>query len=199
MALSNLLRLKPQQSEDRVRIRLMMESGRLIDEEADVVQTQVIAQKARAAIRNRDAVPLYRQLGEDQEPSWSENLLVETGLSPPPLSDSRYVLQDSKNLFKGIRGGVVSLSGGWSLSNKHLAFLANVCGVIFILVAAWLATYNAEPPELPGGSGGAVERVDVETRPLDGPLDPGVLGPGLPAEPLEPAGGPTVVLPDPTA
>ena len=43
----------------RIRFRAMMESGQLVDELADIVQTQVIAHKARASIGNRDAVPLY--------------------------------------------------------------------------------------------------------------------------------------------
>ena len=41
---------------NRIRFRAMMESGQFVDEVADIVQTQVIAHKARASIRNRDAV-----------------------------------------------------------------------------------------------------------------------------------------------
>ena len=38
-----------------------------------------------------------------------ENLLVETGLAEPPGTDSRYVSEDSKNLWKGIKTGAVTL------------------------------------------------------------------------------------------
>ena len=88
---------------------MMMESGHLVDEVADVVQTQVIAHQARASIRNREEVPLYVQTEEDRPPVWMENLLVETGLAEPPGTDSRYVSEDSKNLWKGIKTGAVTL------------------------------------------------------------------------------------------
>ena len=87
----------------------MMESGHLVDEVADVVQTQVIAHQARASIRNREEVPLYVQTEEDRPPVWMENLLVETGLAEPPGTDSRYVSEDSKDLWKGIKTGAVTL------------------------------------------------------------------------------------------
>ena len=89
------IRLFATQKPNRIRFRAMMESGLLVDEEADIVQTQVIAHKARASIRNRNTVPLYYQTEEDRTPVWKENLLVETGLSPPPGMDSRYNLEDS--------------------------------------------------------------------------------------------------------
>ena len=62
---------------NQIRFRAMMESGQLVDEVADIVQTQVIAPKARASIRNRDAVPLYHHTEEGRPPVWKENLLVE--------------------------------------------------------------------------------------------------------------------------
>lgn len=52
---------------------MMMESGHLVDEVADVVQTQVIAHQARASIRNREEVPLYVQTEEDRPPVWMQN------------------------------------------------------------------------------------------------------------------------------
>ena len=127
---------------NQVRFRAMMESGILVDEMADVVQTQVIAQQARASVRNRDAVPLYHHLEEGRPPVWSENLLVETGISPPPGMDSRYILEDSLNLWKGIKTGSTTLESRFSLGNKHIAILANcIAGVVF-LACAWIASFN---------------------------------------------------------
>ena len=139
-----------------VRFRAMMESGVLVDEVAEVVQTQVIAQKARASVRNRDAVPLYNHFEEGRPPVWSENLLVETGISPPPGMDSRYILEDSLNLWKGIKTGSTKLGSTFQLGNKHIAILVNcIAGVVF-LACAWISSFNyaevdlveAEPPPI---------------------------------------------------
>ncbi len=129
---------------NRVRFRAMMESGLLIDEEADIVQTQVIAHKARASIRNRNTVPLYHQTEEGRSPVWKENLLVETGLSPLPGMDSRYNLQDSLNLFVGIRSGAVEVEGDSPLKSNGFAIIANVGAVIVFLACAWLAGLSSQ-------------------------------------------------------
>ena len=58
--------LNLQHKENRIRLVAMMESGQLVDEIAAIVQSQVMAQEARASIRNRDAVPLYHQTGRER-------------------------------------------------------------------------------------------------------------------------------------
>ena len=132
--------LKPQRKENRIRFLAMMESGQLVDEEAEIVQTQVIAHKARASIRNRDAVPLYHQTEEDRPPVWEQNLLIETGLSPPPGMDSRYVLEDAPSLFMGIRLGAVTMDDGLGkLKSNSVAITSVAASVVVFLGCAWLA------------------------------------------------------------
>ena len=132
----------------KVRFRAMMESGILVDEIADVVQTQVIAHKARASIRNRDPIPLYHLTEEDHQPIHRENLLVETGLSQPPWEDSRYVLEESRNLFTGIRTRSVRLDSMWSLTSKHMVIVAYIASFAFALVCAWLAGLSMSGDDL---------------------------------------------------
>ena len=127
---------------DKIRLRIMTESGRLVDEVADVVQTQVIANKARASIRNRDAVPLYHQTEEDRPPVWKENLLIETGLSPQPGMDSRYVLEDGPNLHRGIRSGAVEMGDSKRL---NIGMIAIAASVFVLVVCAWLTSMNLAP------------------------------------------------------
>ena len=72
----------PQGNANRIRFRAMMESGELLDEVADVVQTQVIANKARASIRTRDAVPLYHHTEENQP---GADTSEQVGAPCPPI------------------------------------------------------------------------------------------------------------------
>ena len=134
--------LKRESSTPNIRLRAMMESGQLVDEMADIIQTQVIAHKARASIRNRDPVPLYRQTEEGRPPTWNESLLVETGLARPPGQDSRYVLEDSQNLFKGIRSGAVEIDADSKLKSHSMQILVNVAAVLIFFGCAWLAGLN---------------------------------------------------------
>ena len=121
---------------------MMMESGHLVDEVADVVQTQVIAHQARASIRNREEVPLYVQTEEDRPPVCMENLLVETGLAEPPGTDSRYVSEDSKNLWKGIKTGAVTLDAESKVrTSLHQAGLLAV-SILVVLACAWVSGQN---------------------------------------------------------
>ena len=139
-----------------IRFRAMLESGELVDEVADVVQTQVIVKKARASIRTRNTVPLYHQTQEDQTPVWQENLLVETGLSPPPDMDSRYILVDSLDLWKGIKTGTVENELESMLKNNIVAIAANVVAGIAFLAMIWLASVSGAPVQA------AVEEVNQE-------------------------------------
>ena len=134
--------LKPRQKPNRNRLVMMMESGHLVDEVADVVQTQVIAHQARASIRNREEVPLYVQTEEDRPPVWMENLLVETGLAEPPGTDSRYVSEDSKNLWKGIKTGAVTLDAESKVrTSLHQAGLL-AASILVVLACAWVSGQN---------------------------------------------------------
>ena len=120
---------------------MMMESGHLVDEVADVVQTQVIAHQARASIRNREEVPLYVH-EEDRPPVCMENLLVETGLAEPPGTDSRYVSEDSKNLWKGIKTGAVTLDAESKVrTSLHQAGLL-AASILVVLACAWVSGQN---------------------------------------------------------
>ena len=134
-----------QSNANSIRFRAMLESGELVDEVADVVQTQVIVNKARASIRTRNTVPLYHQTQEEQTPVWQENLLVETGLSPPPGMDSRYILVDSLDLWKGIKTGTVENEIESMLKNNFVAIAANVVAGIAFLAMIWLASLSGEP------------------------------------------------------
>ena len=133
----------------RIRLRAMMESGQLVDEYADIVQTQVIAHKARASLRNRDTVPLYHHTEENRPPVWRENLIVETGLAPPPGMDSRYVQADSLNLWKGIKTGAVEIDGESKIRANILAITANVAAIMVFIVCGWLAGLNIAPEAAP--------------------------------------------------
>ena len=126
------------QEGERVRVRVMMESGQLVDEVADIVQTQVIAHKARLSFRNRDAVPLYEHREENHPPSWRENLQVETGLAPPPGNDSRFILEDSLNLFNGIRTGAVEVDPESKFRANALSFAAVGASVLVLIIAGWV-------------------------------------------------------------
>ena len=158
------IRLFSPQKPNRVRLRAMMESGLLIDEEADIVQTQVIAHKARASIRNRNTVPLYLQTEEDRSPVWKENLLVETGLSPPPGMDSRYNLEDTRNLHAGIRTGAVEIDRDSPLKSHGVAIMVNVAAVIVFVVCGWLAGLSAVPD---GAAATPKEAADSEAAPTE--------------------------------
>ena len=137
--------LRPKQDPNKVRFIAMMESGVLVDEMADVVQTQVIAQKAKASIRNRDAVPVYHQLEEDAPPVWKENAIVETGLGNPPGMESRHVIDDAHNLWLGYQTGTVD-SGGWNLEARHLGIIALGVSVLVFILFAWLTSMNLSDP-----------------------------------------------------
>ena len=138
--------LRPKQNQSKVRFVAMMESGVLIDETADVVQTQVIAQKARASIRNRDAVPIYYQLEEDAPPVWKENAIIETGLAQPPGTQSRHVIEDSHNLWMGYETGTVDSGTGWNLETKHVGLIALGVSVLLFISFAWLTSLNLSDP-----------------------------------------------------
>ena len=137
--------LQPNRNTTSIRFRAMMESGQFVDEVADIVQTQVLAHGSRASIRNRDSVPLYFHTEEDRPPTWMENLLVETGLSPPPDTDSRYIMEDSRNLHKGIKTGAVELDPASQLQKNMLKILANVTAVVVFLGCLWYAGLGAGP------------------------------------------------------
>ena len=150
------MNLKPKGN--KVRFRGMMESGQLVDEEAEIVQTQVIAATARASIRNRDTAPLYHHTQEGLPPVWRENILIETGLEQPPGMDSRNVLEDTLALYKGIRTGAIELDIRSMLGTKQLAIVANVVVCLIFFACAWLASFNlqdgattlvAEPTAIP--------------------------------------------------
>ena len=141
--------LQTKRKPNRIRFRAMMESGEFVDEVADVVQTQVLAHNARASIRNRDAVPLYHHTEENRPPVWTENLIVETGLSPQPGMDSRYVLEDSLNLFKGIRTGSVETEGESKLWKHGTAIAVNVAAVVVFVACTWLTGLNVAPDPTP--------------------------------------------------
>ena len=136
--------IKPTRQQAKVRFRAMMESGQLVDEIAEIIQTQVIAHKARASMRNREAVPLYHQTEEGRPPIWQENLLVETGYAQPPGMDSRYVLEDSQNLWKGLKTGAVKIDEDSKLQRNTLAIIANVAAVLVFFSCAWLAGLNLD-------------------------------------------------------
>ena len=195
--------------EGQVRVRIMLESGRLVDEVADVIQTQVIADKARASFRSRPEVALYLQMAENTSPVWRENLLVETGTATPPGTDSRYVLQDSLNLFKALRSRVVEPLGGLRLENKHVQIAVVVAAIFVFLVCGWLASINLEAGQNPvqaqgpGSIGGVGEHQLGDEPNATGLVDPdgtGLITPdpadapagpagtqGLPAQQVEPA------------
>ena len=145
----------------RIRLRAMMESGQLVDEVADIVQTQVIAHKARASLRNRDAVPLYHHTEENRPPAWRENLIVETGLAPPPGMDSRYVQADSLNLWKGIKTGAVETDGESKMRTNILAITANAAAIVAFMVCGWLAGLNIAPEAVPAVEA-AAHQTEVE-------------------------------------
>ena len=154
--------LRPKQNQSKVRFVAMMESGVLIDETADVVQTQVIAQKARASIRNRDAVPIYYQLEGDAPPVWKENAIIETGLAQPPGTQSRHVIEDSHNLWMGYETGTVDSGTGWNLETKHVGLIALGVSVLLFLLFAWLTSLNlSDPAEGTVNGNGSIENAPV--------------------------------------
>ena len=139
--------IRKSHKDNKVRFVALMESGVLVDEQADVIQTQVIAHQARASIRNRDAVPLYHQRAEGHPPVWRENVLLETGLARPPTHDTRYVQQDSGNLWRGIRSGALAVEDPMRLSDKHILIVAYLGAIAFMLTCAWFAgIQNADAP-----------------------------------------------------
>ena len=149
--------LRPSQKAAKVRFIAMMESGELVDEMADVVQTQVIVNRARASIRNRDAVALHYQLEEDAAPVWRENAIVETGLANPPGMESRHVIEDAHNLHMGYQTGTVDSGGGLRLETKHLGIIALGVAVVIFMLMAWLTSLNLKPQEVAAGGESNIE------------------------------------------
>lgn len=180
---------------NQVRFRAMMESGELIDEQADIVQTQVIAHRARASIRNRDAVPLYMQTEEGRPPVWRENLIVETGYAQPPGSDSRYVLEDSQNLLTGIRSGAVDIDPESKVRANIVQIIANIAGALIFCGALWYAGLSLQAQDAPRAveesavveQVGANEAEQAEERVIHGFMDS--IEPGEASAPGEEAGG----------
>ena len=130
---------------DKVRFRAIMQSGLFVDEMADVVQTQVIAQKARASINNRKTVPFFDLTGEWQYPAFRESGIVETGLAPPPGSDSMYTLVHSKNLHEGIRSGAVEVDPEKDTKTHRRALMALAVSAIIFIACAWVSGLSSRP------------------------------------------------------
>ena len=131
-----------------VRVRMMMESGELVDEQGLIIQNQVILEKAEAAFRMRPTVPLYAQTGEDQLGVWRENVLVETGEAEQPGTSSVHNLQDMQDLHIGVRGGTVSPLGGFSIGNKHLAMAYLVISFVALLGAIGYAVVKSQAQDV---------------------------------------------------
>ena len=154
--------LRPRENPNKVRFIGVMESGVLVDEMADVVQTQVIVQKAKASIRNRAGVPVLYQLEEDAPPVYREEALLETGLAKPPGTQSRYVLEDAQNLHSGYSSGTVD-TGGFSLESKHLGMIALGVSIVIFVIFGWLTSINLAPaPVGEDGNDRANDRTDTE-------------------------------------
>ena len=141
-------RLLSSNRRETVRVRMMMESGELVDERGVIIQNQVILQKAEAAFRMRPTVPLYAQTGEDQLGVWQENILVETGEAEQPGSSSVHNLQDMQDLHIGVRGGTLSPLGGFSLANKHLAWTYLVFSFVALIGAIAFAILKSQEQDV---------------------------------------------------
>ena len=137
------LSLQPKASSS-VRFRAMLESGRLLDEIAVIVQSQVIADKGGASVRNRKTIPLYHLRGDYLQ--HHENMILETGQERSPLMDSRYILEDSINLYKGIRHRSEELLPDSPMRSVAMKVASIAGAVIVFLAMIWLAaTLNAGP------------------------------------------------------
>lgn len=132
----------------KTRLRIMMESGLLVDELATVTQNQIIAKEAGVALRSRKTIPLYHQTGEDQMGTWKENLTVETGEAIEPGMDSRNMLEDLPNFHRALRTATVQPPNSFALSNKMLAggYIA-VAGLIAI-VSVYFSFIDKPPPRV---------------------------------------------------
>lgn len=140
MALRGLLN---RAQENKVGVTAMLESGELVEETADIVQTQVIAHRARASLRNRNTVPVYAQREWGSTPAWRENRIVETGLARPPGGDSRYQLEDSSNLFTGIKSGAVNIDPESAARRNMWGIIANVSAILIALGCFWFIGHRA--------------------------------------------------------
>ena len=139
--------------ERRVRFIAMLESGQLYDGHAITMQTQVIADEVHASIRNRKPVPIYYHREEGSPPVWGESAHIESGLARPPGDDARYLLSDALHLWKAFKSGIESYTGGWSLSNKHLALASYVVAGLFVLCCLYLTSLNLRPESPPDVAG----------------------------------------------
>ena len=163
----------PRNTPNSIPFTAMMESGLLVEEDAEVVQTQVVAHGAGASIRNRNAVPEYEHVEEGSNPSWKTNRLIETGLSRPPGMDSRFCLEDSYDLHIGIRNQTVQVGSDSLLRSHSVAIVANVAGVIIFMFCAWVASLNFEtnPPAPPQEQAAQVQKGGVQHGPVDSVTD----------------------------
>lgn len=146
------LRLPWSRRRSQVGLRIMLARG-LVEDTANIVHTQVVSDEAMASIRARREVPLYQHHREGHPPSWSRSLLVETGQSVAPLSDSRYVVRDSHSLYKATKGGIVSTGAG--LSNQRLGLAALGFSLVAFLAMAVIAqtNYNSQGETVEATSG----------------------------------------------
>ena len=166
-----------QGDKQQLRLIAMMESGQLVDELADVTQTQVNARTAEAAVRNREAAPLYRQTQEGSPPAFYGRAIVETGYERDPDHDSQYVNDDLPVLFEGIRTGAVEAVRDKNMQKNAMVIVTNICGVIALIGLLWLAGRNiaanaerdltavAADQEVAG-----IATTTDEHGPVDGPL-----------------------------
>ena len=176
----------------QVRFIAMLESGKMYDGHAITMQTQVIVEEVNASIRNRKPVPIYYHRAEDNVPVWGESAHIETGLSVPPGYDGRYWLSDALHLWKAFKSGIETYTGGWSLSNKHLALASYVVAGLVVLCCMYLTGLNLRPEEAPPNP--ASQEIDhgfIDDIPSGPGIDGVETGPGAEGDAGAAEGGPT--------
>lgn len=152
-------------SNPNVRFIAMMESGQLVDETAEIIQTQVIAHGARAAIRNRPTVPLYEHLEEGRMPVWKENVLVETGEAVAPGASSRYVLEDAPALWRGFKAGAIEVPGASKFKKNSVQLAVLGAGVLAFIGCLWLA---AQPEDVTRPAAQAAQQPQDQPQQVEG-------------------------------
>ena len=158
---------------NRVRFVAMPESGDLIDEVAEVTQTQVNAPKSRASVRTRKPVPLYHLVRDRRPPVWQANIYAESGLGVRPTRDSQYCVDDADDLVDGIRTGAVEVDKDSPVESNKVAIIALAISAAIFVLCGLVAIRNNASESLPveAGSELASETVAEEGRVQYGIVD----------------------------
>ena len=121
---------------DQVRFRTVLESGALVNEIADVIETQIVASESQVSLRHPGEIAFYKVVGEGRL-KYDGSGAMDTGHAPIPGTDSRYCNEDMEDLHKGIKLGTLMLNAPSLLMSNKLTTIHYIAAILVFAVCAW--------------------------------------------------------------